>query len=71
MNAIGFFGSHILSAGVYEGECISHIQGDIYKKLFVKDKSSSALFSSTISSVRVSTALVREKRRLRTSILNC
>lgn len=38
MNAIGFFGSHILTAGVYEGECISHIQGDIYKKLFVKDK---------------------------------
>ncbi len=37
MNAIGFFGSHILTAAVYEGECISHIQGDIYKKLFVKD----------------------------------
>ena len=37
MNAIGFFGSHILTAGVYEGECLSHIQGSIYKKLFVKD----------------------------------
>lgn len=37
MNAIGFFGSHILTAGIYEGECLSHIEGDIYKKLFVKD----------------------------------
>lgn len=37
MNAIGFFGSHILTAGIYEGECLSHIEGDIYKKLFVRD----------------------------------
>lgn len=37
MNAIGFFGSHILTAGVYEGECISHIEGSVYKKLYVKE----------------------------------
>lgn len=37
MNAIGFFGSHILTAGIYEGECFSHIEGSVYKKLYVKD----------------------------------
>lgn len=37
MNAIGFFGSHVLSAGVYEGECIAHIAPSTYKKLYVKD----------------------------------
>lgn len=37
MNAIGFFGSHVLTAGIYEGECISDVKGDVYKKLFIKD----------------------------------
>lgn len=37
MNAIGFFGSHILSAGIYEGEAYCCEDKTSYKKLFVKD----------------------------------
>ena len=37
MNAIGFFDTHVLTAGVYEGEVIADIHGNVYKKLFVKD----------------------------------
>ena len=65
MNAIGFFGSHILSAGVYEGECISHIQGDIYKKLFVKDKKLVGfILINDFLRAGIYTALVREKTPL-------
>ncbi|MCD8294393.1 MAG: FAD-dependent oxidoreductase [Clostridia bacterium] len=37
MNAMGFFGCHELSAGAYEGECISKVTEDTYKKLYVKN----------------------------------
>lgn len=37
MNAIGFFGTHVFTAGVYEGECYSEREGDKLKKLFYKD----------------------------------
>ena len=37
MNAIGFFDTHVLTAGVYEGEVISDIGENYYKKLFIKD----------------------------------
>ncbi|MCD8372324.1 MAG: FAD-dependent oxidoreductase [Clostridia bacterium] len=37
MNAIGFFDTHVLTAGIYEGECYSHVTDKVYKKLFVKD----------------------------------
>jgi len=37
MNAISFFGLHIITAGSYVGEVFSKINGDNYKKLFVKD----------------------------------
>ncbi|MCD7729487.1 MAG: FAD-dependent oxidoreductase [Clostridia bacterium] len=37
MNAIGFFDTHVLSAGIYEGECYSEVTDKVYKKLFVKD----------------------------------
>lgn len=37
MNAIGFFETHVLTAGVYEGEVISDIHDNVFKKLFVKD----------------------------------
>ncbi|MCD8285799.1 MAG: FAD-dependent oxidoreductase [Clostridia bacterium] len=37
MNAMGFFGCHELSAGAYDGECISRITEDTYKKLYVKN----------------------------------
>lgn len=37
MNAISFFDTHVLTAGVYEGEVLSDITSDHYKKLFIKD----------------------------------
>lgn len=37
LNAIGFFGSHILTAGSYEGESYTERDKNKYKKLFYKD----------------------------------
>ncbi len=37
MNAIGFFGYHIITAGSYDGEAYVSADGDSYKKLVVKD----------------------------------
>lgn len=37
MNAIGFFDTHVLTAGVYEGEVFADVHDNVYKKLFVKD----------------------------------
>ena len=37
MNAIGFFGSHILTAGSYFGDTYVEKSGDTYKKLFYSD----------------------------------
>lgn len=37
MNAVGFFGLHLLSAGIYEGECLKEVTKDGYKKLYIKD----------------------------------
>ncbi len=37
LNAVGFFGSHILTAGSYEGECIAETYPDRCRRLFVKD----------------------------------
>ncbi len=34
MNAIGFFGTHVLTAGCYRGESFCEREGDKYKKLF-------------------------------------
>lgn len=37
LNAIGFFGSHVLTAGSYEGESFVQAEGDVYRKFFCKD----------------------------------
>lgn len=37
MNAIGFFGTHVLTAGCYAGEEYTEAEGDTYKKLFIGD----------------------------------
>lgn len=37
MNAIGFFSTHLVTAGIYEGESIERVTEKGYKKLFVKD----------------------------------
>ncbi|MDR0813595.1 MAG: FAD-dependent oxidoreductase [Oscillospiraceae bacterium] len=37
LNAIGFFGKHVLSAGFYDGEETAIVEGNNYKKFFVRD----------------------------------
>lgn len=37
LNAIGFFGSHVLTAGSYEGESFVQAEGDVYRRFFCKD----------------------------------
>ena len=37
LNAIGFFGSHILTAGSYAGEGFAECEGERYRKFFVED----------------------------------
>lgn len=37
MNSVGFFDCHVVTAGIYEGECISESDGNSLKKLYVKD----------------------------------
>lgn len=36
MNAIGFFGLHIITAGTYDGDCYTKTEDGNYKKLFYK-----------------------------------
>ncbi len=67
MNAIGFFGTHVLSAGVYEGECISEITESSYKKLFVKGGCLVGyILIGEFTRAGIYTALVREKTPLDT-----
>ena len=37
MNAIGFFGLHVITAGSYDGEEVVSGEGNVYKKLVIKD----------------------------------
>ena len=37
LNAIGFFGSHVLTAGSYTGESYTEADGDRYRRFFVQD----------------------------------
>lgn len=65
LNAIGFFGSHVLTAGVYEGDVYSDINGDEYRKLFVKDgKLVGFILINDFLRAGIYTSLVREKTPL-------
>lgn len=37
LNAIGFFGSHVLTAGSYTGESYTEAEGERYRRFFVQD----------------------------------
>lgn len=65
MNAIGFFGSHIATAGVYEGECFEDISPDHYKKLFYKDNELKGyILIDCIERAGIYTSLIRNKMPL-------
>lgn len=65
MNAIGFFGLHILTAGVYEGECYINKSGNNYKKLYYADNNLKGfILIGDTKRAGIYTALIREKKPL-------
>ena len=66
-NAIGFFGSHIATAGVYEGESYVERGNDSYKKLFWKDNVLKGfILINNIERAGIYTSLIREQTPLDT-----
>lgn len=65
MNATGFMGLHLISAGVYEGEpLLTHTQ-DTYKLLYVKDdRLCGYILLGDVARAGIYTALVRERTPL-------
>ena len=65
MNALGLFDCHMITAGVYEGECFLSIDDAKYKKLFVKDgKLVGYILIGEIENAGIYTALIREQTPL-------
>ena len=67
MNAVGFFGLHVLSAGIYDGECVSEVTAERYKKLFIKgNKLVGFILIGKIERAGIYTSLIRDGVDLRT-----
>lgn len=67
MNAIGFFGLHIVSAGSYDGEEYVETDGGSYKKLVVKDGLLKGfIIIGDVRRAGIYTSLIREKTPLDT-----
>lgn len=65
MNAIGFFGQHIISAGTYEGQVYSKVNGNNYKKLFYSDnKLNGYILIGNVDKAGIYTSLIRERTPL-------
>jgi len=65
MNAIGFMGLHIITAGNYTGEIYTKIENSTYKKLFYSDnKLNGYIFIGDIEKAGIYTSLIREKTPL-------
>jgi NAD(P)H-nitrite reductase large subunit len=64
MNAIGFFGLHIITAGSYDGEVYAQNDGT-YKKLFSKDGLLKGyILIGNVEKAGIYTSLIREKKPL-------
>ncbi|MGN1097836.1 MAG: NAD(P)/FAD-dependent oxidoreductase, partial [Clostridia bacterium] len=67
MNAIGFFGLHIVSAGSYDGEEYTELEGESYKKLVTKDGLLKGfILMGDVKRAGIYTSLIREKTPLDT-----
>jgi len=68
MNAIGFFGLHIITAGMYEGEDLLFTTESGYKRLFIKDNHlvGCILIGDQVSRGGIYTDLIRSRTDLRT-----
>jgi len=65
MNAIGFLGLHIITAGNYIGEVYESRKDGAYKKLFYSDnKLNGYIFIGDIEKAGIYTSLIREKTSL-------
>ncbi len=65
MNAIGFFGLHIITAGSYEGETFEMQDKENYKKLFYADDTLKGfILIGDVDKAGIYTSLVREKTPL-------
>lgn len=67
MNAIGFFGLHIITAGFYQGECYEAITKSNYKKLFYQDnRLSGFILIGDVANAGIYTSLLRNETPLDT-----
>jgi NAD(P)H-nitrite reductase large subunit len=67
MNAIGFFGLHMITAGNYTGETYSAIKDGNYKRLFYSDnKLNGYIIIGNVEKAGIYTSLIRERTPLDT-----
>jgi NAD(P)H-nitrite reductase large subunit len=67
MNAIGFFGLHVITAGNYSGDVYSESGKDHYKRLFYSDnKMNGFILIGDVEKAGIYTSLIRERTRLNT-----
>ena len=67
MNAIGFFGLHIITAGNYCGDIYEQSEADAYKRLFYSDnKLNGYILIGNVEKAGVYTSLIRERTPLDT-----
>ncbi|MDD4565568.1 MAG: FAD-dependent oxidoreductase [Eubacteriales bacterium] len=65
MNAIGFFGKHIITAGNYSGEVYTENVKDRYKRLFYSDnKLNGYILIGNVEKAGIYTSLIRERTPL-------
>jgi NAD(P)H-nitrite reductase large subunit len=65
MNAIGFFGLHVISAGSYDGEIVVEKGENTYRKLFFKDgRLSGYIMIGSVDRAGIYTSLIREQTPL-------
>ena len=65
MNAIGFMGLHIITAGTYDGETYVHRDGENYKILFYKeDVLKGYILIGDVARAGIYTALIRNRTPL-------
>lgn len=62
MNAIGFFGLHMITAGNYTGEVYSNIDSDNYKNLFYGDnRLNGFILIGNVEKAGIYTSIIRDK----------
>ena len=67
MNAIGFFGLHVITAGHYEGDVYAETAQDNYKRLFYQDnRLNGYILIGNVEKAGIYTSLIRERTPLDT-----